>query len=104
MAKVKGIIQMNGAIGNINFYIRKGVPLARKAGGGFTSDAIKTKESMLRVRENGSEFKGCMQSVQFFKMGLQPFLSTFKDGTLHQRLVSLFTKLKDLDFVAARGS
>jgi hypothetical protein len=45
-----------------------------------------------------------MQSVQFFKMGLQSFLSTFKDGTLHQRLVQLFTRLKDLDMVAARGS
>jgi len=104
MAKVKGIIQLNGTIGDINFYTRKGVALARKAGGGFTSEAIRTKESMVRVRENGSEFKGCMQSVQFFKMGLQSFLSTFKDGTLHQRLVQLFTKLKDLDLVATRGS
>lgn len=104
MAKVKGIIQLNGTIGDINFYTRKGVPLARKAGGGFTGEAIRTKESMVRVRENGSEFKGCMQSVQFFKMGLQSFLSTFKDGTLHQRLVQLFTQLKDLDLIAARGS
>jgi hypothetical protein len=31
-------------------------------------------------------------------------LSTFKDGTLHQRLVSLFTRIKDLDAVASRGS
>lgn len=104
MAKVKGIIQLNGTIGDINFYTRKGVPLARKAGGGFTGEAIRTKESMVRVRENGSEFKGCMQSVQFFKMGLNPFLCSFKDGTLHERLVSLFTKIKDLDTVAARGS
>lgn len=104
MAKVKGIIQLNGTIGDINFYTRKGVLLARKAGGGFTGEAIRTKESMVRVRENGSEFKGCMQNVQFFKMGLQSFLSTFKDGTLHQRLVQLFTQLKDLDLIAARGS
>jgi len=104
MAKVKGIIQLNGTIGDINFYTRKGVLLARKAGGGFTGEAIRTKESMVRVRENGSEFKGCMQSVQFFKMGLQSFLSTFKDGTLHQRLVQLFTQLKDLDLIAPRGS
>ena len=104
MAKVKSIVQLNGTIGDINFYTRKGVALARKAGGGFTGEAIRTKESMVRVRENGSEFKGCMQSVQFFKLGLQSFLSTFKDGTLHQRLVQLFTRLKDLDVVAARGS
>ena len=104
MAKVKGIIQLKGTIGDINFYTRKGVALSRKAGGGFNGKAIKTKDSMVRVRENGSEFKGCMQSVQFFKMGLQPFLFRFKDGSLHERLVSLFTKLKDLDLVSARGS
>ena len=104
MAKVKGIIQLKGTVGEINFYNRKGVPVARKSGGGFNGKAIKTKDSMVRVRENGSEFKGCMQSVQFFKMGLQPFLRSFKDGTLHERLVSLFTKLKDLDLVSARGS
>jgi len=81
VAKVKSIIALNGTLGGINFYKRKGVPVARQAGGGFNGEAIKTKASMVHVRENGSEFKGCMQTVQFFKMGLQLFLSTFKDGT-----------------------
>lgn len=104
MAKIKSIIKLKGTIGDINFYELNGVTIGRKAGGGFNGDAIKTKDSMARVRENGSEFKGCMQSVQFFKTGLQAFLCRFKDGSLHQRLVSLFTKLKDLDLVSARGS
>jgi hypothetical protein len=104
MAKVKGIIKLKGTIGGINYYTLNGETIAREAGGGFNGEAIKTKDSMVRVRENGSEFKGCMQSVHFFKLGLQPFLRRFKDGTLHQRLVSLFTKLKDLDLVSVRGS
>lgn len=104
MAKVKSIVKLQGTIGALNFYFRKGVPLVRTAGGGFNGDAIKTKDSMVRVRENGSEFKGCMQTVRFFKLGLQPFLCTFKDGTLHQRLVSLFTKIKNGDLLAVRGS
>jgi hypothetical protein len=104
MAKVKSIVKLQGTIGGLNFYLRKGVPLVRTAGGGFNGVAIKTKASMVRVRENGTEFKGCMQTVQFFKQGLQPFLYTFKDGTLHQRLVSLFTKIKNEDLIAVRGS
>ncbi len=104
MAKIKSIIKLQGTIGDVNFYQLKGETIGRQAGGGFNGEAIRTKDSMVRVRENGSEFKGCMQSVQFFKMGLQPFLRHFKDGSLHQRLVSLFTKLKDLDLVSARGS
>ena len=104
MAKVKSIIELKGTVGGINFYKLQGELIARQAGGGFNSEAIKTKASMQRVRENGSEFKGCMQSVQFFKKGLQPFLGTFKDGPLHQRLISLFTQIKSLDTLAVRGS
>lgn len=104
MAKVKSILQLNGTLGGINFYTRKGVAIARAAGGGFNGDAIKNKPSMVRVRENGSEFKGCMKSVQFFKQSLMAYLHLFKDGLLHQRMVSLFTKLKDLDGIAERGN
>ena len=103
MAKVKSLFELKGTLGGLNFYTRKGIPIARTAGGGFNGEAIRTKPSMVRVRENGSEFKGCMQTVRFFKQSLNPFLCTFKDGTLHQNLVSLFTKIKDLDAVAIRG-
>ena len=103
MAKVKSIFELNGTLGGLNFYTRKGVPLARTAGGGFNGEAIRTKPSMVRVRENGNEFGGCMQTVRSFKQSLNPFLTAFKDGTLHQNLVSLFTKIKDLDAVAIRG-
>ena len=103
MAKVKSLFELTGTLGELNFYTRKGVAVVRTAGGGFNGKAIRTQPSMVRVRENGNEFKGCMQTVRFFKQSLNPFLCTFKDGTLHQRLVSLFTKIKDLDAVAIRG-
>lgn len=103
MAKVKSLFELNGSLGGLNFYTRKGVAVVRTAGGGFNGEAIRTKDSMVRVRENGNEFKGCMQTVRYFKQGLNPFLCTFKDGTLHQNLVRLFTQIKDLDAVAVRG-
>ena len=103
MAKVKSLFEITGTLSGLNFYTRKGVAVVRTAGGGFNGKAIRTQPSMVRVRENGNEFKGCMQTVRFFKQGLNPFLNTFKDGTLHQRLVSLFTKIKDLDAGAIRG-
>ena len=103
MAKVKSLFELTGTLSGLNFYTRKGVAVVRTAGGGFNGKAIRTQPSMVRVRENGNEFKGCMQTVRFFKQSLNPFLCTFKDGTLHQRLVSLFTKIKDLDAVAIRG-
>lgn len=103
MARQKGIIELEGTIGGLNFYYRKGKPVVRKSGGGFNGKAIKSKDSMVRVRENGCEFGMCMQAVKAFKSGLVPFLTQFKDGELHHRLVSLFTKIKCLDAVSERG-
>lgn len=104
MAKTTGILKLTGTIGDVNFYLRKGEAVSRAAGGGFNGAAIRTSPRMARVRENGSEFKGCVQTVKYFKAGLQPFLSAVKDGETHQRLVSLFTQLKDLDAVSVRGA
>lgn len=103
MARQKGIIKLEGTLDGLNFYNRLGEPLSRIAGGGFNSVAIKTKPSMSRVRENGSEFKTCMTSVKYFKLGLQPISYQFKDTLLHQRLVQLFTRIKVFDSVSERG-
>jgi hypothetical protein len=103
MGKQKGLIVLEGTIGGLNFYIRKGEALVRAAGGGFNGDAIKKKPSMVRVRENGSEFGGCMQVTKHFKMGIRPLLVLFRDGMMHQRLVQLFTRIKDCDLVSERG-
>ena len=104
MAKVSGIIQIEGTLSGITFYKRKGVWIARKAGGGFNGKAIKTKASMVRVRENGSEFGRCMKNVQLFKKALFPLLVLVKDTDRHARIVSLFTKIKNSDVVSERGS
>lgn len=104
MAKISGLIKIEGTLMGINFYKRKGKIIAREAGGGFNGEAIRTKKSMQRVRENGSEFGDCLRSVALFKKGLYPFLHLFKEGTLHQRLVQKFTQLKVIDSVSARGS
>ena len=103
MARQKGIIVIKGTIDGLNFYVRSGQALVRKAGGGFNGDAIKKKATMVRVRENGSEFGGCMRVTQHFKRALRPLLVLFKDGTMHYRLVQLFTQIKDCDVVSERG-
>lgn len=104
MAKGKGILQVKGTLNGLNFYVLDGKQVVRTAGGGFNGTAIKTKDSMVRVRENGSEFKTCMRCVSLFKKALQPYLNVLKDNKLHQRLVSLFAKLKSLDAISERGT
>jgi hypothetical protein len=103
MAKQTGIFPIAGTIGGVNFYYRKGVPFARKAGGGFNGDAIKTKPSMERVRENSSEFGHCSTAKRVFKMALDPFLHEYKEGTLHGRMMKLFQEIKVCDTISMRG-
>lgn len=103
MARQKGLFKVTGTLGGVNFYVVKGVGYARIAGGGFNGKAIRTKPNMVRVRENASEFGHCSSTKKAFRLALLPLFDPPKSSTLHRRMISLFTSLKDLDGVNTRG-
>lgn len=103
MAKQVGIIPLVGTIDGVNFYMRKGKPVARKAGGGFTGKAIKNGANMERVRENNSEFGHCSRVKKIFKDSLFPFLGKQRNEELQGRLMKLFIGIKNADLVSGRG-
>ena len=103
MARQKGIITIEGTLTGINFYVLKGVPVARKAGGGFNGKAIKTQPNMARVRENSSEFGHCSRVKKLLKDALDPFLMHYQDVSLHGRMMRMLTQIKDLDLISERG-
>ena len=103
MAKAKGMIQLEGTIGGINYYMRKGKLVARKSGGGFNGKAIKKDPSMVKVRQNGSEFGAVSKMVKAFKTGIAPLLFSNPFPELHGRLMRLFTAVKNEDVVSERG-
>jgi hypothetical protein len=97
MARQKGLFKVTGTLGDVNFYVVKGVGYARAAGGGFNGKAIKTKPSMVRVRENASEFGHCSSTKKAFRLALHPLFDPPKNSRLHRRMMGLFIGLKDLD-------
>ena len=103
MARQKGLFKVTGTLGDVNFYVVKGVGYARKAGGGFNGKAIRTQPNMIRVRENASEFGHCSKTKKQFRLALLPLFDPPKSSTLHRRLMGLFTQLKDLDATSQRG-
>ncbi|WP_291118735.1 hypothetical protein [Flavobacterium sp. UBA6135] len=103
MARQTGIIKLKGTIDGLNFYQTKFGSLVRKAGGGYNSKAIKTKPSMIRVRENASEFGRVSRVKLLFRMGLEPFLRSCKDPTRHGRMIRVLQEIKTLDAVSERG-
>ncbi|MFC7772866.1 hypothetical protein [Flavobacterium sp. GCM10027622] len=103
MANQKGIIALDGTLEGINFYIRKGKPVARKAGGGFTTKSIKTNPSMVRVRENGSEFGHCSKVKKQLRLALLPFMGLHHDSSFHGRMMRMLQEVKNCDSVSKRG-
>lgn len=103
MAKVTSIIKLKGTIDGLNFYERLGKPVVRKAGGGFNGKAIKKKASMVRVRENSSEFGLSSRLKSVYQRSLSFFYAGIKDGTLHGRLMRLFMDIKGVDYESPRG-
>ena len=55
MARQKGVIKLEGRIGDLSFYKSGGDYLAR-AKGGVDGDRIKNDPAFARTRENGEEF------------------------------------------------
>jgi hypothetical protein len=103
MARQKGLFKITGTLGGVNFYVVKCIGYARVAGGGFNGKAIKTKPSMVRVRENASEFGHCSCTKKAFRLALLPLFDPPKSSTLHRRMMGLFFGLKDLDGNSPRG-
>ncbi len=103
MAKQKGLVTLNGTIGDQNFYTRVGVPLVRAAGGGFTREQILHAPGMAKVRGNMSEFGWCSTTNKVFRQALMPFTVYHNDTTLHNRLMQSLQKIKTLDTISERG-
>ncbi|MBT0608379.1 hypothetical protein [Aequorivita echinoideorum] len=62
--------------------------------GGFNYENNKNNP---RIYKHSDELSLCSKFVKEFKIALYPILQFVNDGTLHQRLMALFMKIKSLD-------
>lgn len=102
MGKLKGIIQFTGSFDGLSFYESGGKIIVRKTGG-FDGKKIKTQPEYARVRENGSEFGHVAKVCKNFRQGLKADLRAMGIEKVHNRLVSLFHDIMQLDMVSKRG-
>jgi hypothetical protein len=57
-----------------------------------------------RIYKNSDELSLCSVFVKEFKIALRPVLKHLRAGSLHQRLMQLFLRIKALDRVSEKGS
>lgn len=102
MARPKGILQVNGTLGELSFYDSVYGPIVRTKGGP-SAEQIKKSKKFVRVREHNAEFKGCAVAGKALRIALHPLLKHVKDHRLVWRVTKLMSDLKNADIVSVRG-
>lgn len=103
MAKVDGIVTIQGTVKGMTFYHSKDGQFVR-AKGGISKKRILHDPAFQRTRENGMEFGHNAKMGQLVRKSVSGLLAVAKDYRLSSRLAQRMSMIKNLDFVSARGS
>ena len=85
MARQKGIVKLEGTIGDVSFYKSKDGYLAREKGG-VDGERIKNDPAFQRTRENGSEFGRAGKAGKLIRTAFRPLLLKTSDSKVASRL------------------
>jgi len=102
MAKQKGIIKLEGTIGDITFYKSQDGHLARGKGG-VDGKRIATDPNFQRTRENGSEFGRAGKAGKILRNALRAILQNSKDNRMVSRLTKKMVEVLQQDLTSTRG-
>jgi hypothetical protein len=102
MARPKGIIRIEGSLGDFSFYESKYGPIVRRKGGA-SKKKIATHPNFVRLREHHEEFSHCAAAGSLFRQALKRFTQQTPDHTLVWRVTSLMHKIKDCDTQSVHG-
>lgn len=102
MAKVDGVIEINGTLKGITFYRTKYGIYAR-AKGGISKKRIQNDPAFVRTRENCSEFGHCAKMGQLLRKSVGGLQLLAKDSRVSSRLSKIMNQIKNLDVISVRG-
>lgn len=103
MAKQKGIVKLEGSIGDISFYKTSDGFLAREKAG-IDKNRIKNDPAFQRTRENGSEFGRAGRAGKVVRTAFKLLLQNSADKKVVSRLMKQLLQVLQTDSVNARGA
>lgn len=103
MAKVDGIVEIQGTVKGMTFYRSKDGQLVR-AKGGINKKRMKHDPAFQRTRENGAEFGHAAKMSQLLRKTVSSLVSQAKDSRVSSRLGQTLIAVKNLDMDSARGA
>lgn len=102
MAKQKGVIKLDGTIGDITFYKSKDGFLAREKGG-VPGDRIANDPAFQRTRENGAEFGRAGKAGKVLRNAIRNLLQNASDSRMVSRLTTEMLRVIQADATSERG-
>jgi hypothetical protein len=102
MAKQKGIIKLEGTLGDITFVKTADGYIARERTS-LSGDRIKNDASFQRTRENNSEFGRAAQTGQVIRTAFRPLYSGIADSRMTGRLTKELMRVLRTDALNQRG-
>lgn len=102
MARQKGIIKLDGTIGDITFYKSQDGYLAREKGG-VPADRIANDPAFQRTRENGAEFGRAGKAGKVLRTAIRAMLQNASDSKMVSRLTTEMVKVIQADATNTRG-
>ena len=102
MAKQKGIIKLEGTIGDITFVKTKNGYIAKEKTG-LNGDRIATDPAFQRTRENGAEFGRAGKAGKMVRTAFRSLLQNAADSSMTARLTKEFMKVIQADTTSVRG-
>lgn len=103
MAKQKGIIKLQGRVGDLSFYKTQDGYLAREKGG-VDGDRIRRDPAFARTRENGQEFGMAASAGKLVRDAFRPLLMRASDRRVASRLTRVMSEIRKLDTTNTRGA
>ncbi|MBI9063506.1 MAG: hypothetical protein JEZ14_16105 [Marinilabiliaceae bacterium] len=102
MARQKGIIKLEGRVGDLSFYKSGGDYYARTKGG-VDGDRIKKDPAYARTRENGAEFGSAGKAGKVLRNALKGPISKSADKRVASRLSKQMLQVIQADDTNLRG-
>jgi hypothetical protein len=102
MARQKGVLKLEGSIGDISFYKSQDGYFARMKGG-VDGERIKNDPKFARTRENGSEFGRAGKGGKLLRNALRVLLLNTSDNRMASRLTREMLKVIKADSTNSRG-
>ena len=102
MAKLKGILKIEGTLQDMTFYKTQDGHLV-KTKSGVSADRIANDPAFARTRENGTEFANAATAGKLLRDSVRSIVQVAADNRITSRLTQVMSQIKNMDTTSARG-